>query len=231
MEGKLVCRLELDYINVAYPPLANLCVHKEYDKEKKKYIWDFYAKDLNGVVRILGKPITFENEAAQVEKIVGLCPPIKSKIEAERYKGIGETTFVEEPEIFLIGEWQKDPKTGIPKQSWQRIPKEMVLVNWGIVQEYPLNKWVKIKTQAEHVCRRLGFDKLFRDSGTFDWSKFSGLHRKGHLPYCYYPVKILARLGVIEYSKIGKLKRIKDKLEFQLKFRKDVGKEDIIKRG
>ncbi|MEK6885316.1 MAG: hypothetical protein AABY22_37135, partial [Nanoarchaeota archaeon] len=116
------------------------------------------------------------------------------------------------------------------EQAWISIPKENVLINWEVIRGYPKDQWVKIRTQAEHVCRRMGFDRIFRDSGTFDWSKFIGLHRKGHLPYVYYPVKILAHMGVIDYSKVGKIKRVGEDLEFQYQFTKDVQKEYIIKR-
>ena len=228
MEADLVFQLELDYMTTPYPSLKDKAISVTYDKNKKKFLWLFYIKDIDNISGILGKPITFESQEQNINKLIGLCPPLKGVIKTERYKGIGETTITEEPKIFLIGEWQKDPRTNTPKQSWQRIPKEVVLVNWDIIKEYPLGKWIKIRTQAEHVCRRLGFDLLFRESGSFDWKKFSGMHRTGHLPYCYYPVKVLAHLGVIGYSKIGKLKRIKNKLEFQHYFTKKIGDRDII---
>lgn len=230
MEGELLFQLELDYLTTQYPSLGVLSLYRYYNKDKKKFVWVFNLKDIEKVIEILGKPVTFEHHEGEISKLISLCPPLKERIEVDRWKGRGEYTFVEEPDIFLIGEWQKNPITGKPEQAWISIPKENVLVNWEIICGYPKDAWIKIRTQAEHVCRRLGFDNVFRDSGTFDWSKFTGLHRKGHLPYVYYPVKVLAHLGVIEYSKIGKLRRIKDHLELQYIFTKPVPKEDIIKK-
>lgn len=229
MKANLLFQIELDYQTTPYVILKEKAVYIAYDKQEKKFLWLFYLRDLNIISGIIGKPITFETQEQNIKRLIELCPPLKEKINLDQYKGVGEYTFVEQPEIFEVGEWQKDPKTGQPKQSWQRIPKEIILVNWEIIKDYPFGKWVKIRTQAEHVCRRLGFDKLFRDSGTFDWVKFTGMHRKGHLPYVYYPIKILAHLGVIEYSRIGKIKKIKDKLEFQYQFMKNVSNKDIIK--
>lgn len=220
MEGQILFKIELEYVTTQFPELISRAVSKSYNTQTKLYEWVFKMEDLERVIGILGKPITFEGQKENINKLIGLCPPLKESIEMAKWKGRGEYTFMEQPDIFLIGEWQKDPITGKPKQAWINIPKENVLINWGIIKDYPFNKWIKIKTQAEHVCRSMGFDAMFRDSGTFDWSKFIGLHRKGHLPYVYYPVKILAHLGIIEYSKVGKLRRIKENIEFQYQFSK-----------
>lgn len=229
MEADTLFQLELAYVTKEYPSLAERALSIIYSSEKRKYLWTFYMKDLEEVTNVLGTPITFTNQADNINKLIKLCPPVLERIEFDRYKGKGEYTFIEEPDIFLVGEWQKDPITGKPKQTWYKVPKEVVVVNWDIIKGYPFDKWIKIKTQAEHVCRRLGFDRVFRaDSGTFDWSKFIGLHRKGHLPYVYYPVKILANFGVISYSKAGKLKRIKENLEFQRQFSKPIPLKDVI---
>lgn len=222
--------LNLEYMTTQFQSLVNKALYRYWDHDKKKYIWVFSVKDIEEVVGILGKPVTFEFQRENINKLIELCPPLKERIEMDRWKGKGEYSFVEEPDIFLVGEWQKNPKTGKPEQAWISIPKENIIINWEIIKGYQKDEWVKIRTQAEHVCRRLGFDKVFRDSGTFDWSKFTGLHRKGHLPYVYYPIKILAHLGVISYSKVGKIKRISEDLIFQYHFIKDLPKEDIIKR-
>ena len=230
MEGDILFQLDLGYLTTQYPSLNNLSPHKYYNKDVGKFVWVFNLKDIEKVIEILGKPITFEHQEINISKLIGLCPPLKEKIGVDRWKGKGEYRFVEETNIFLVGEWQKNPTTGKPEQAWISIPKENVVVNWEIIKNYQKGVWIKIRTQAEHVCRRLGFDGVFRDSGTFDWSKFTGLHRKGHLPYVYYPVKVLAHLGVIEYSKMGKLRRIKDHLELQHEFTKPIPMEDIIKK-
>ena len=230
MEGEILFQLELDYLTTSFPSLAEKSIHIYYDYSKKKYMWIFNFEDIGEVVKILGKPVTFEEKEGEINKLISLCPPLEEKVVMDRWKGKGEYTFIEEPDIFVVGEWQKDPTTGRPKQAWIRIPKENVMVNWEIIKKYPANEWVKMRTQAEHVCRKLGFDKLFRESGTFDWSKFTGLHRKGHLPYVYYPIKILANIGVIEYSKVGKIKRVRETLTLQYQFTKPLSQEDIIKR-
>lgn len=224
MEGEILFGLELEFMTTQFQSLIKKAAYKYWDTNKKRYVWVFSTKDIEDVVGILGKPVTFESQKDNINKLIELCPPLKEKIMMDRWKGKGEYSFVEEPDVFLVGEWQKNPTTGRPEQAWISIPKENILINWEIIQGYPKNHWVKIRTQAEHVCRRMGFDRMFRDSDTFDWSKFMGLHRKGHLPYVYYPVKVLAYLGVIAYSKRGQLKRIEENLVFQHQFIKNIKK-------
>ena len=221
MEGEILFGLELDFLTTQFQSLIKRAVYKYWDPNKKKYMWVFSVKDVEEISGILGKPITFEAQKNNIDKLIDLCPPLKERILMDRWKGKGEYSFVEEPEVFLVGEWQKNPRTGKPEQAWISIPKKNVLINWEVIKGYPKDQWVRIRTQAEHVCRRMGFDRVFRDSGTFDWSKFTGLHRKGHLPYVYYPVKVLAHLGVISYSKVGKLKSVSDNLNFQYHFVKE----------
>ncbi len=218
IDGKLLLVIEIPYELTAYPALAERTLGVVYNPDTKLYRWMFNIKDLSFVQGVLAKPITFNNCANEVAEVVRLCLPIYNKIPASRWKGEGEYSFIERPKIFLCGEWQKDSH-GNPKQHWTPIPKESVTAIWNILLRYPLNKKVKVKTISEHLCREKGFTRVFRESGTFDWKKWWGLHRAGYMPYCYWPFKILDHIGVAKYEKIGRICRTKDKMEFQTQFK------------
>lgn len=209
----LMFKIELDYQLHQFMPLACEAKHHIYNPDTKRYEWIFSVKDVDEVAKILAKVISFEGVEKDIQKAISLCPPLKARIESERWKGKGETTITEEPDVFVIGEWQKDPKTGKPSQAFHSIPKQIVRANWEVIKKQPLDKFVKIRTIAEHLGRSLGFKRFFRENDTFDWEKWIGAHRKAHLPYCYYPIKILSHYGAIEYSRVGKVKRIKEDFE------------------
>ena len=213
MKARLLFEIDLDYELTAYNTLNSIGRHK-YNPNKKKYEWLFDIKDLDGVIAAIAKPIEFDEN--EVKKVVALCPPILSKIPSTRWKGDGEYTYVETPDIFECGEWQKG-SNGVPKQMWTKIPKQNVIDIWNILLRYEIGKYIKGSTIAEHLCREKGYDRFFRDSGTFDFMKFWGGHRKTYMPLCYWPFKILHYLGNADYTKMGKIARIKDKLEFQVK--------------
>lgn len=203
----------------SFKQLAGLALSHRYCSEKKKFEWAFKVEVLDAVTGHIAKPITFEQSESQVKKIVELCPPIYKKVPSSRWKGIGEYTFIEKPNIFLCGEWQKNSQ-GIPTQGWTKVPKQNVIDIWNLIKKYPLNKAVKGKTIAENLCADKGYTRFFReDSGTFDWQKAWGSHREWWMPFCYWPFKILDKLGVASYTKRGTIARTKDELVFQTQFK------------
>lgn len=218
MESALLFKLELDYLLHQFSPLANKAAYHYYDHSQGKYVWFFYVSDLDFVIKELGKPITFESSGEDITQLISLCPPLKEKLSIEQWKGRGEITVTEEAEVFMVGEWQKHPETGEPKQTFQAVPKQNVVALWEVIKAYPIGKFIKVMTISEHLCKSLGFDRFFRDTGTFDWMRAWGSHRQFYLPYVYYPLKCINYLGAIDYKRTGKVARLKDELTFQTKF-------------
>lgn len=212
MRPTILFKLDLDYQLHTFMPLINKAVYKVYNKESKTYEWIFNVSDLDYIIKELGKPITFEKSEEDISKLIKLCSPLKKRITVEQWKGKGQLSIISEPDIFLVGEWQKNPDTGIPTESWYKIPKQNVIAMWDVLQTFNKKEFVKVSTISEKLCRLLKFRRFFRDRGTFDWIKWWGSHRQGYLPFVYYPLKILSYYKLIEYSKRGKVKRLKDKL-------------------
>ena len=209
--------IELDYLLHQFSPLVDKAIYHYYNHSTGKYVWVFYVKDMDFVIKEIGKSLSFEEAQEDILSVIQLCPPLKERINTEQWKGKGEINVIETPEVFLVGEWQKDPETGIPKQTFQTVSKQNVLALWEVIKTYPIGKFIKVRTISEHLCISLKFDRFFRDTGTFSWQLWWGSHRSGYLPYAYYPAKVLGYLGVIEYSKAGKIKRLKEELTFQTK--------------
>ena len=204
MKARLLFRIELPYDRTIYKPLKDAGGWYFYDKEKKLYVWTFPLSSLPQVLAALGRKIEFDEQEASLA--LKYCPPLAEKVSVPPWKGEGFIDIYEGPDVFtILTVVGKEPQT-------YTIPKENVKAAWEVIRKYPLNKPVKSRTVAEHICRLLNLTRFFRQTGTFDWQKFFGA-RRDYYHYFYLPVKVLEHYyGAVKHHRKGAVERLTDTL-------------------
>ena len=212
INSNICFRIETDWNPTIMEPLKTVCLSYQWDLPKRKCVWIFPVAIYQYVTSVVGKTIKFNKEDVEV---------VNQKfhaegIQGEKWKGKGSFQLFEFPKIYQIIEFKKNNE-GKPQEIKTDVDKENVKVAFEVLSEYPLGKYVKSRTIAEHICEKLKVTRFNRETGSFDWAKFFG-NRNDYFRYFYYPIKILDYKGVVAYHKRGMVKRMVDKFEVQTKF-------------
>lgn len=206
-KAELIFNLNLKWDNTTYSPLSSLAINKYYNPDLKRYSWTFKVSDLPKVLAIIGEEI--EIERTELIELISRCPYIKEQFETKKYKGVGFVKVTSFPNLFMID-------TIINKQKvTKRIPRETVQRLWRVIEKYMLHKPIRTRTIAEGYCEELEIDRFNRESGSFDFAKFFG-NRQDYFQF-YYSLKVLEHYGLIEHHKEGKIEKLKNVWEMEVK--------------
>lgn len=201
---KLYFEIELPFMTKAYTPLKELG-NSDYDPKTKKYTWKFKLKDLRKVLAIVGHPIIFDKDEAELA--IQYSKDLKKKIVSGPKQGVG---FVDvkihpiKPNYFIV--------TTVRERQPQNtnVAFETVHALWRAIKKQPLDTKRLTHTVAENYCKELGIVDFntYKDN-RFNWKYFSG-SRKSYLVF-YAAIKVLAHFGAVEHvvkaSKSGVIKK------------------------
>lgn len=200
LNAKLCFSIKLGWQQTIFENLKNLAVN--YKWEEGESTWVFRVDDVKKVEALLGKPISIEDYRDKFTT---------EKVKQDDWKGFSGYKVIEYPTIYQIIEHRKIEKE---QGEWEvkeikhEIPKELVSNIWKfVISIQPLNKPIKTKTIAEHICKFFYLERFFRDTNTLDFNKFFG-SRKDYFTFFYYPMKVLAYQGKIIHHKKGKIERV-----------------------
>lgn len=217
MQASLYFKIRTGYLLTVFEPVSELAMSRVYLKDEKEYEWTFSVMNLKKVAALLGEEIVIpEQQLNAVSKYGKRLVEVK---QVEAYKGKGSFEVKERtPKLFII-------ETVIRKKVVRKeVPSESVAVLWAIMLRYPVDKFIDIRTVAEHYVDCLGVTRFHRQSGTFDWEKLLGA--RSFYFQLYYGLKVLQSDAVIEHTKDGKVARLKDAWDAQVKL--EVGNDGKV---
>lgn len=205
--NSLLFEIYIPYDVSLLAPIQKLAVKFGPWIQREGYYASFRLKDLNEVIALTKQNITFNEE--EVNTLINFCPPLKEKVNMFGDKGISGLKVSDYPEYYECIEWRKDID-GVPNETKTIIPRANVDAVGFACNEIGIERTVKHSCVAEHVCRKLGVTRFFREnSGTFDFPKYFG-SRGFFFKTTYYPLKILSEKGFINYDKKGKVTVLKE---------------------
>jgi hypothetical protein len=218
MKAKILFQISMGFDQTLKTMLEEESEYNYYDKTTHLYNYVFDISKLHKIINLVGV-IDFKDKETEIRELIKLCPPIFEKVTKEQWKSLGKLIITKCPKIFIVSEFVKDNE-GKPKEINHEIPIENVLMAWEVIKKQNLDVWVKTRTVAENICRLLGLQRFFRDSGTFDYEKFFGT-RSDYFLYYYYPIVILRDFcKCINYHKSGKVMKISE-MNIQEVFKND----------
>jgi len=206
MKADLRFSMSLPYMITEYEALKKLAVGLISTSEG--YEWTFKVKDVEKVVKVLGKKVVFDEQDAKTIK--EYSPLVSQTVYQGAYKGAGKFEVVyRSPKLFII-------ETIINKKVVKKeVPVENIEVAWKVMKRYGFKRKIRSRTVAENIVGELGITRFNRlESKSFDWEKFFGC-RSDYFKYFYAPIKVLEAEGVIIHYKDGKVERITDNFSLQ----------------
>lgn len=223
MKAEILFKIEMLYNRTLYKPLIDLAVKENYNYKTKIYEWCFNISDLKKVLAILGKNIEFNKD--DINELIIRCPGFKTQVKRGSTYGTGFVKVTLNDPISPTGFIVTTVRDKKPENM--NVPLETVEALWRVMLKYPKNKKILTHTVAENFCKEVGITRFNRkDTGTFDWEKFSGC-RMAYLRL-YPAIKVLQSDGAVEHkvaaSKSGLIRK-KDKWEIQKIF---VPGEEVI---
>ncbi len=205
VKGEACFSILLSYVTAEYKQLKELALIVT-NLGNSKFEWVFRGEDIERVKALLGKPI----EVNICTALENNMPPIQASVKERGDKqGEGYFKLVEaNPTEFVL-------ETVLHKKTLtHRIPTGNVIMAWRIIQKQPLNKYVHCWTVAKNICEAFKIYKWHRDNLTFNGKYFNG-DRKPYNALYYFPIKVLQALGVIDYTKRGKIARLVESFDIQ----------------
>lgn len=224
MKGSLFFVVNEEFDITINDNLKKMSCFTMWDPGLKKYVYVFPLCKLNDVIALTGKEIDFLHQEGEALNLLKHIPSSKTTVEMERYKGEGYVYIQKFPNIFIVSFPMRK------KETKTTVPNETVQITWDVLKEFEIGKPISTPKISEEWCKKLkitrfyeekmkhmdeisryDINKFFRETGSFDNSKFTGT-RKWYLIF-YGTLKVLQHYGVIEHHKHGTVERLKDNFE------------------
>lgn len=205
MESKLFFGILADYDVTRNELLKERAAIRFWDPGRKRYVCIFNLEVYDDVVSVMGNPVDFDE--LDVRMMASRCPGLRDDFVTEPYKGIGSLEVVVYPKVIKVYSWINK------RQAVHEIPIETIECLWRVLKKKELAKRFRTRAIAEAYCQEMGFERFFRESGSFDFAKFFG-NRKDYIPMNLM-LNVLRSWGLINYERSGHVTRIAEEIGLQ----------------